>query len=62
MMYKSVFLVVISILLAGCSKKPAQPAVIEREDVAPIGKLEGCSLYVKAVSGLEYAKGKLDVN
>ncbi len=38
--------------LTGCKKEPAQPAYIEREDVAPKGKLEGCSLYVKAVEGL----------
>ena len=49
------FLIVLGLLvtmLAGCSKKPAEPAVIERENVAPAGKLEGCSLYVKAVDGL----------
>ena len=29
-----------------------EPAVIERKDVAPTGRLEGCSLYVKPVEGL----------
>ena len=36
-------------LLAGCSGKPAS---IETENVAPTGKLEGCSLYVAPVDGL----------
>lgn len=47
-----IVLVLLVTMLAGCSKKPAEPAVIERENVAPAGKLEGCSLYVKAVDGL----------
>ena len=29
-----------------------EPALIEREEVAPAGKLEGCSLYIKPVEGL----------
>ena len=31
---------------------PPEPGVIERQDVAPTGKLEGCSLYVKPVENL----------
>ncbi len=31
---------------------PPEPGVIERQDVAPTGKLEGCSLYVKPVEKL----------
>ncbi len=41
-------------LFAGCSKKKASEpaAVIQVENVAPTGKLEGCGLYVKAVENL----------
>ena len=49
-------------LFSGCTGKNSAPTapsetgtapeVIEREDVAPKGKLEGCSLYVKPVEGL----------
>ncbi len=40
----------ILVLLAGCAG-PGQTG-IEMENVAPAGKLEGCSLYVKPVEGL----------
>ena len=45
-MKKIIVVFLILALLAGCGQK------IKQENVAPTGKLEGCSLYVKAVEGL----------
>ena len=36
----------------GTEPSAAEPSGIEREDVAPTGPLEGCSLYIKAVENL----------
>ncbi len=45
-MKRIVILCLVLLLLAGCAEH------IRREDVAPTGKLEGCSLYVKPVENL----------
>ncbi|MBR3076564.1 MAG: glycosyl hydrolase 53 family protein [Oscillospiraceae bacterium] len=45
-------IVLIFSILVGCAQNGGNSSTIETEAVAPTGKLEGCSLYVKAVEGL----------